>query len=156
MRLALFEPDIPQNTGAILRLAACFSVSVDIIEPCGFILSNRLLKRSGMDYINQVDMKVHESWDSYLSSQRKGQIGRIILLTTKAKQRYTDFKFNQTDILLFGSESSGVPIAIHGTVDARLVIPITSQSRSLNIVTTAAIVVGEALRQTNTYPEYKA
>ena len=153
MRFALFEPDIPQNAGAILRLGACFNVSVDIIEPCGFILSDRLLKRSGMDYLKQVDMQIHESWSSYLSNQRGHEIGRIVLLTTKAKQRYTDFKFRPTDILLLGSESSGVPAAVHAVAHARLLVPITSETRSLNIVATAAIVIGEALRQTNAYPE---
>ena len=153
MRIALFEPDIPQNTGAILRLAACLNIGVDIIEPCGFILSNRLLKRSGMDYIRQVNLKIHESWGNYISYNHSRNIGRIILMTTKASHRYTDFQFSQTDTLLFGSESSGVPDTVHTAACARLLVPISRESRSLNIVTTAAIVVGEALRQTNGYPE---
>jgi tRNA (cytidine/uridine-2'-O-)-methyltransferase len=153
MRLALFEPDIPQNTGAILRLASCFNVSVDIIEPCGFVFSDRRLQRSGMDYIDKVDYKLHRSWDMFYEEHLRNGRERIILLTTKGNVSHTKFKYGSNDVLLFGRESAGVPESIHMTADARIVIPIASETRSLNITSSAAIVLGEALRQTNAYPK---
>ena len=153
MRLALYEPDIPQNTGAILRLASCFSVNVDIIEPCGFIFSNRRLKRSGMDYIDKVNIKFHSSWENFFGKQKLDETIRIILLTTKGDINHTKFKFLSNDILLLGRESAGVPEAVHIAADASIIIPMAPETRSLNIATSAAIVLGEALRQTDAYPK---
>ena len=153
MRLALYEPDIPQNTGAILRLASCFSISVDIIEPCGFVFSNRRLKRSGMDYIDKVNLKLHASWDRFYEEQQANGKVRIILLTTKGRISHTNFNFNSNDVLLLGRESAGVPKAVHKAADARIIIPIAPETRSLNIASSAAIVLGEALRQTDAYPK---
>jgi len=153
MRLALFEPDIPQNTGTILRLAACFRVSVDIIEPCGFVFSDRRLKRAGMDYIDQVDLKKHESWVKFLKTSQKNANARIVLLTTKADCSHTEFEFRPSDILLLGRESAGVPEDVHAAADARIIVPMAPETRSLNIAVSAAMVLGEALRQTNAYPK---
>jgi len=153
VRIAIFEPDIPQNAGAIMRLAACFDISVDIIEPCGFIFSDRQLKRSGMDYIEHVNMKSHTSWDTFYDCQRTGEKSRIILLTTKGDVIHTKFKYKPNDILLLGRESSGVPDTVHKLADARIIIPMTPKSRSLNVANAAAIVLGEALRQTDSYPK---
>ena len=149
MRLALFEPDIPQNTGTILRLAACFRVSVDIIEPCGFVFSDRRLKRAGMDYIDQVDLKRHNSWAKFHEHNQKKLKSRIVLLTTKAHCSHIEFRFNPSDILLLGRESAGVPKNVHIAADARISIPMAPETRSLNIAVSAAIVLGEALRQTD-------
>jgi tRNA (cytidine/uridine-2'-O-)-methyltransferase len=153
MRLALFEPDIPQNTGAILRLASCFNISIDIIGPCGFVFSNRRLQRSGMDYIDKVDYKLHTSWDMFYEEHQKIGRERIILLTTKGNITHTNFEYSSNDVLLFGRESAGVPEIVHMAADARVIIPIASETRSLNITSSAAIVLGEALRQTNAYPK---
>jgi tRNA (cytidine/uridine-2'-O-)-methyltransferase len=155
MRLALYEPDIPQNTGTIMRLAACFRISIDIIGPCGFIFSDRRLRRSGMDYIDHVNLKLHDSWAEFFKFSKKKENTRIILLSTKATQNYTDFKFNSKDILLLGRESAGVPEHVHNTADARIIIPMAPETRSLNVAISAAIVIGEALRQTNNYPKIK-
>lgn len=148
MRLALYEPDIPQNVGAILRLAACMGVIVDIIEPCGFIWSDHRLKRVGMDYIDEANIVLHQSWKRF----RIMCPTRVVLLTTKAKSRHVDFVFESEDILLCGSESSGVPQLVHDEVDARIRIPIENKKRSLNVTMAAAIVLCEALRQTNQFP----
>jgi tRNA (cytidine/uridine-2'-O-)-methyltransferase len=150
MRLALFEPDIPQNTGTILRLAACFGIGVDIIEPCGFVFSDRRLKRAGMDYIEQVELRRHESWAKFFEDNNKNE--RIVLLTTKGKTSHTDFKFQATDILLLGRESAGVPVGVHQVVDAEIRVPMMPETRSLNIAVSAAMVLGEALRQTDGFP----
>lgn len=153
MRLALFEPDIPQNTGTILRLAACFRVSVDIIEPCGFVFSDRRLRRAGMDYLDQVDLKRHDSWAKFLETTQNEASARIVLLTTKATSSHIDFKFQPTDILLLGRESAGVPKDVHDAADARILVPMAPETRSLNIAVSAAMVLGEALRQTDAYPK---
>ena len=153
MRLALYEPDIPQNTGTIMRLGACFAISIDIIEPCGFILSDRRLKRSGMDYLDHVSFTRHDSWVKFLETTQTEDTSRIILLSTKAKQNYTDFTFDPNDILLLGRESAGVPAKVHDAADASIIIPMTLETRSLNVAISAAIVLGEALRQTNSYPK---
>ena len=153
MRLALFEPDIPQNTGTILRLAACFRIAVDIIEPCGFVFSDRRLKRSGMDYLDQVDLKRHDSWDKFIAEARHDDKARIVLLTTKADCSHTEFEFSPSDILLLGRESAGVPKEVHAAADARIIVPMAPETRSLNIAVSAAMVLGEALRQTNAYPK---
>lgn len=152
MRIALYEPDIPQNTGAIIRLASCFDIGIDIIEPCGFVFSSRRLKRSGMDYIDRVDIKLYSSWEKFYELYHVNIKTRIILLTTKGNISHTKFSYDTDDILLLGRESAGVPDAVHLAVNSRIIVPIVTEARSLNIVTSAAMVLGEALRQTNTYP----
>ncbi|MEQ9518090.1 MAG: tRNA (cytidine(34)-2'-O)-methyltransferase [Parvibaculum sp.] len=150
MRIALFEPDIPQNTGTILRLGACLGVPVDIIEPCGFPLSDRGLKRAGMDYLSIAAMTRFDSWESFL-----GQLSpkhRLLLLSTKATTRYSDFVFQTDDILLLGRESAGVPEHVHDRADARLIIPMAEGARSLNVAASCALVTGEALRQLDAFP----
>lgn len=148
MRIALFQPDIPQNTGTILRLAACTGIAADIIEPCGFVWSSARLRRAGMDYLDGVTVVRHASWDAYNIASR----GRLVLLTTKGITAYTDFAFRQDDTLLLGSESAGVPDPVHEIADARLRIPMAPAARSLNIALAAAMVLGEALRQTGGFP----
>lgn len=153
MRLALFEPDIPQNTGAILRLAACLRVGVDIIEPLGFILSDRRLKRAGLDYLDAVELTRHRSWQAFEAGrQRSGRKRRLVLLTTRARLVYTDFAFRADDVLLIGRESAGVPQEVHDAADARVRVPMASGLRSLNVALAAAMVLGEALRQTEGFP----
>lgn len=149
MRLALFEPDIPQNCGTILRLAACLGVGVDIIEPCGFLLDDKRLRRAGLDYLDQADLRRHSSWQSYRDARR----GRLVLLTTQADSPYTGFSFTEDDTLLLGRESAGVPQAVHQAADARLVIPMRENLRSINVALAAAMVLGEALRQTEQLPK---
>ncbi len=149
MRLALFEPDIPQNTGALLRLGACLGVPVDIIEPCGFLWSDAKLKRAGMDYLDLAAITRHASWEAF---QRAIEGGRLVLLTTKAAQPYLDFAFAASDILLLGRESAGVPDEVHASADARLLIPMRTGLRSLNVAMAGAIVLSEALRQTGGFP----
>jgi tRNA (cytidine/uridine-2'-O-)-methyltransferase len=149
MRIVLFEPDIPQNTGSILRLAACLGVGVDIIEPCGFVLDDRRLRRAAMDYLEHVVLDRHSSWVAYLERRRESRdAGRLILLTIQGDTPYLDFEFRPGDSLLFGRESGGVPAEVHAAADARLVIPIRPGLRSLNVALAAAMVMGEALRQT--------
>lgn len=145
MRLALFEPDIAPNTGAIMRLCACLGVPLDIIEPCGFVLSDRKLRRAAMDYLDRLDMARHDSWDVY--RERPPQ-GRLVLLTTSASEIYTAFDFMPDDTLLLGRETAGVPDHVHETADARVRIPMAQGTRSLNVALAAAMVLGEALRQT--------
>jgi len=153
MRLALFEPDIPQNAGAVLRLAACLGVDVDIIEPCGFVLDDKRLRRVGMDYLDAVEIARHASWDRYREAHARGDgVSRLVLLTTKANTAYQDFRFNADDVLLCGRESAGVPDHVAGAADARIKVPMMSGARSLNIAAAAAIVLGEALRQTRQLP----
>lgn len=151
MRLALFEPDIPQNTGAMLRLAACLGLGVDLIEPCGFIWSDRRLRRAGMDYLEGVDLTRHSSWAAYQDATRPGA-GRLVLLTTAGDTPYTEFAFRPGDTILVGRESAGVPADVHAAADARLVVPMADGARSLNVALTAALVAGEALRQTGLFP----
>lgn len=148
MRVALFEPDIPQNTGTILRLAACMGLGADIIEPCGFVWSDRHLRRAGMDYLDRVDLTRHVSWEAYEAARQ----GRLVLLTTRGDCSHTDFAFDAGDSLLLGRESAGVPDFVHETADARLRIPMQETERALNVAMAAAMVVGEALRQTNQFP----
>ena len=150
MRIALFQPDIPQNAGAIFRLGACLDIPVDVIEPCGFVLDDRRLKRVAMDYGCQADIERHSSWDAWRSA-RAGT--RTILLTTQGDVGYTDFLFDAGDILLLGRESAGVPAKVHDTADARLIVSMAPGARSLNVVTAAAMVVGEALRQTGGFDQ---
>lgn len=148
MRLALYEPDIPQNTGTILRLAACLGVGVDLIEPMGFPFDDRRLRRAGMDYLDRVDLRRHPSWAAFRSSSR----GRLLLLTTRGEVTLPSFSFRPDDVLLLGRESAGVPEAVHEAADARLRIPMQPGLRSLNVALAAALALGEALRQTNGWP----
>ncbi len=145
MRIALFEPDIPQNAGALFRLAACLGVPADVIEPCGFVLDDRRLRRVAMDYGPRADIARHSSWTAYCRDRAPG---RLVLLTTAADRAYTEFEFRESDTLLVGRESAGAPDHVHAAADARLIVPMTAGARSLNVVTAAAIVLGEALRQT--------
>lgn len=148
MRIALFEPDIPQNTGTILRLAACLGVEAHIIEPAGFLTSDRAFRRAGMDYLDHVALARHASWPAF-EAWRRGERLRLILFTTGATVSYLDHGFRSDDILLFGRESAGVPEAVHRAADASLVIPMQPGLRALNVAVAAAMALGEALRQTN-------
>ena len=147
MHLALFQPDIPPNTGTILRLCACLDVTAHIIEPAGFTVSDRAFRRAGMDYLDQVSLIRHDSWARF-EEWRAETGGRLILFTTKGATSYLDFRYAASDILLFGRESAGVPEAVAAAADARLKIPIKSSLRSLNVAMAAAMAVGEARRQT--------
>jgi len=150
MRLALYEPDIPQNVGALLRLGACLGIAIDIIEPCGFILDDRRLKRAAMDYLGQADIRRHASWAAFLAVRRSG---RLLLLSTKARLPYHRCVFARDDTLLLGRESAGVPPEVFDRVDERLLIPMQDGLRSLNVALAASLVLGEALRQTGLLPE---
>lgn len=150
MRLALFQPDIPQNLGAAIRLGACLGVPVDVIEPCGFPISDRALKRAAMDYVQIADVTRHPSW-SLFRTECASENRRLVLFTTHTGTLFTDFRFAAGDTLLFGRESAGVPQEVHAAADARLTIPLVAGARSLNVVTAAAIALGEALRQTHGY-----
>ncbi|MBK8174659.1 MAG: tRNA (cytidine(34)-2'-O)-methyltransferase [Rhodospirillales bacterium] len=150
MRLALFEPDIPQNAGTIIRLAACLGVGVDIIEPAGFVFGDRQFRRAGLDYIQLAAVNRFASWSEYQSSR---PAGRLVLLTTRAEMPYTRFPFAADDTLVLGRESAGVPDAVHAIVDARVAVPMRADARSLNVAIAAAMVLGEALRQTDGWPE---
>jgi tRNA (cytidine/uridine-2'-O-)-methyltransferase len=151
MRIALFEPDIPQNTGTILRLAACFGLAAHIIEPAGFPTSDRAFRRAGMDYLQQVSISHHLNWAAF-EAWRKDDGGRLVLFTTNARTRFLDHAFRADDILLFGRESAGVPERVHQAADARLLIPMRAGLRSLNVAIAAAIAVGEAMRQVGAWP----
>ena len=147
LRIALYQPDIAGNTGTILRFAACLGLAVDIIEPAGFDLSDRSLKRAGMDYLAAVTLTRHVSWDRF--EEWRGASGRrLVLASTKAAGRYTDFAYRPTDILLFGRESAGVPDRVHEIADGRVLIPMVAGQRSINVALSAAMICGEALRQT--------
>lgn len=154
MRLALFQPDIPQNTGTLLRLGACLDIELDIIEPCGFIFSERTLKRAGMDYLDMVRYRRHHSWEHFLQyrAEHPEEYGRIVLLTTHASEPYYNFEFRPNDIILMGRESARVPEEVHQTADARLLIPMNRNARSINVAVSAVMVVGECLRQVNGFP----
>ena len=145
MRIALFEPDIPQNTAAIIRTCACLGAKLEIIEPCGFLLSDKRFKRVVMDYMNEKEITLYQSSDHFFKS-KKNQ--RIILMTTKASESYTNFKFDKNDTILFGRESSGVPEWIHKLIKNRLKIPMKNNKRSLNIASSVAIILAECLKQT--------
>jgi len=147
MRLALHQPDIPQNTGTILRLAACLGVSVDVIGPTGFDMTDRALRRAALDYLGQVEIVRHASFADF-ETARRARGSRMVLLTTQGTLAYTRFAFRSDDTLLLGRESAGVPDAVHETADARLRIPMRTGLRSLNVAVAAAMVLGEALRQT--------
>lgn len=148
-RLALYQPDIPQNTGTMLRLAACLGAGVDIIGPAAFDLTDRALRRAGLDYIQHVEIDRFVGWTGFSEARLgAGPRGRVVLLTTKSEESYTDFRFAPDDCLLLGRESAGVPEHVHHAVDARVTIPMQPALRSLNVAVAAAMVLGEALRQT--------
>ena len=149
MNLALFQPDIAQNAATLIRLGACLGVSIDVIEPCGFIFSDRNFRRAVMDYLDQANVTGHASWSAFLQNRAPG---RIVLLTTKSTEPYSTFDFRPDDTLLLGRESAGVPDDVHATADARLCIPLRAGLRSLNVALAGAMVLGEALRQTNGFP----
>ncbi len=144
-KIALFEPDIPQNTGAIIRTCACLGAKLEIIEPCGFLLSDKRFKRVVMDYMDEREIKIYQNSNHFFES-KKNQ--RVILMTTKGSDSYTNFKFDVNDTILFGRESAGVPKDIHGLVKNRLKIPMKNDKRSLNIASSVAIILAECLKQT--------
>jgi len=148
MRIALYQPDIPQNAGTLIRLGACMGVGVDIIEPCGFVLSDARFRRAGMDYLEMAAVTRHESWARFLDQRT----GRLVLLTSKGSDPYTGFAFASDDTLLLGRESAGVPDEVHQLADARLRVPLKPGLRSLNVAQAGAMVLGEALRQIKGFP----
>lgn len=148
MRLALYQPEIPGNVGAVLRLAACFGVCVDIVEPCGFVFSDARMRRAGMDYIDHVNVTRHADWTTF----ERRRAGRLVLLSSKASQRMTDFAFLPDDLLLLGRESAGVPPEVRDGCDAAVRIPLNPSVRSLNVSVAAGIALAEALRQTGQLP----
>lgn len=149
MRIALYQPDIPQNTGTLLRFGVCMNINILIIEPAGFDATDRGLKRAGMDYLARAKCHRFDSFDQFMN--KKAADDRLVLLTTKAKTSYTEFNFRTNDILLLGRESSGVPEAVHQIADESITIPMQPESRSLNMALSAAMVAGEAMRQTNLF-----
>jgi len=149
IRLALYQPDIPQNTGALLRTAACLGVPVEIIEPCGFVFDEKRMRRAGMDYLESVALTRHAGWSDFQAAYPDC---RRILLTTRAESAYTAFRFAPGDILLTGRESAGVPDEVHTEAQARIAIPMAPELRSLNLAAAAAMVLGEALRQLDAFP----
>jgi tRNA (cytidine/uridine-2'-O-)-methyltransferase len=146
MRLALYQPEIPQNTGTLMRLCACLGLSLDIIHSCGFVWDDRKLRRAGMDYMDIASVQHHQSWEEFYTWANTNQY-RLALLDAKATMPYSEFQFTQNDILLLGQESSGVPDEIFQLIPNRLLIPMTENCRSLNVALSAAMVVGEGLRQ---------
>ena len=144
-KIALYQPDIPQNTAAIVRTCSCLGVQLEIIEPCGFLLSDSKFKRVVMDYMDISSIKFYKSYEEFAKSKKSE---RIILATTKAKDIYTDFNFKKDDTLLFGRESSGVPESLHKSIKFKIKIPMKENKRSLNLATSAAIIISESLRQT--------
>ncbi|MBL6938607.1 MAG: tRNA (cytidine(34)-2'-O)-methyltransferase [Alphaproteobacteria bacterium] len=148
MRLVLFEPDIPQNAGSLIRLGACMGVAVDIVEPCGFVFSDAAMRRAGMDYLGHAEVVRHVSWSAFIAQAT----GRIVLATTRPAMPYADFLFAPDDSIVLGRESAGVPDAVHDRADARLRIPMKSGLRSINVAQAGAMILGEALRQTRLFP----
>ena len=147
MRLALFQPDIPQNLGGAIRLGACLRVAIEVIEPCAFPLSDRAVRRAALDYGGLASIVRHPSWAEFLAAPARAA-GRLVLFTTRAATPYADFAFEAGDTLLFGQESAGAPDHVHTAAEARLVVPLAPEARSLNVVVAAAMALGEALRQT--------
>jgi tRNA (cytidine/uridine-2'-O-)-methyltransferase len=152
MQIALYQPDIPQNTGTILRLCACLGVTAHLIEPAGFPVSDRHFRRAGMDYLDRVEIIRHASWTAFEAARREAGL-RLVLFTTGASVAYTDHLYRPGDILLFGRESAGVPDEVQIAADARLVIPMRPGLRSINIALSAAMALGESLRQTGGFPK---
>ena len=151
MRLALFQPDIPQNLGGAVRLAACLGVALDVIEPCGFPLSDAKLRRAAMDYALDAEVRLHPSWAAFAEAEERAG-GRLVLFTTAGAVPLHDFRFESADTLLFGRESAGAPPEVHAAADARVLIPLRPRARSLHLVSAAAIGLSEALRQTGQFP----
>ena len=151
MRLALFQPDIPQNLGAAVRLAACMGAPLDVIEPCGFPLSDSAVRRAALDYGPQAEVTRHDGWGDFLRAAPRSE-GRLVLFTTRGAEPFHSFEFRSGDTLLFGRESAGVPDEVHDAAAARLFIPLTPGARSLNVVVAVAMALGEALRQTGDWP----
>ena len=154
MRLVLYQPDIAQNAGAMMRLAACLALPLELIEPCGFVLSDRRLRRAGMDYLAHLQLTRHASYAAF-EAWRQSLVppARLVLLTTRAEHSYLEFAFRPDDLLMVGRETAGVPEEVHASASARLKIPLASGRRSLNVALAAAMVLGEALRQTRLFPE---
>jgi tRNA (cytidine/uridine-2'-O-)-methyltransferase len=150
MRLALFQPDIPQNVGAAIRLSACLSVGLDVIEPCAFALDDKSLKRAALDYGPLAHLTRHHSWAAFLAARKPSE--RLVLLTTRGDTRFPDVVFRPDDILVMGRESAGAPPEVHAAAAIRLRIPLAAGARSLNVVTAATLALGEALRQINAFP----
>ena len=149
MRISIFQPDIPQNLGALLRVSACLNVPLDIIEPCGFAFSDKKLRRTAMDYMSQADFRSFIDYQAFKDQQQKERPNsRVILLTTKSSKNYLDFKFRKNDRLLLGRESAGVPEYVHETVDDAVTIEMPGKGRSLNVVVSCVMVLSEAMRQT--------
>jgi tRNA (cytidine/uridine-2'-O-)-methyltransferase len=151
MRLALFQPDIPQNLGAAIRLGACLATPIDVIEPCGFPVSDPALRRAAMDYAQQAEVVRHAAWAQFLHHPARAQ-GRLLLFTTRGAQPFHAFRFEPGDTLLFGRESLGAPDEVHAAAEARLFIPMAPGARSFNLGVSAGIALAEALRQTNGFP----
>jgi tRNA (cytidine/uridine-2'-O-)-methyltransferase len=151
MRIALYQPDIAQNTGTILRLCACLGIEAHIIEPAGFVSSDRTFRRAGMDYLDHVTLKRHVSWTAF-DAWRRSENLRLVLFTTRAAEPYFRHRFTEADILLFGRESAGVADEVHNAADTRVLIPMRPGLRSLNVAMAAAMAAGEALRQTDAFP----
>ena len=146
LKIALFEPDIPQNTAAIIRTCACLGAKLEIIEPCGFLLNDKRFKRVDMDYMDEKEIKFYKNFDYFFESKENQ---RIILMTTKASVSYTTFKFNKNDTILFGRESAGVPDRVHKLIKNRLMIPMKKNKRSLNVASSVSIILAESLKQSN-------
>jgi len=151
IRLALYQPDIAQNTGTILRLASCLGLAVDIVEPAGFPVSDKSFRRSGMDYLDHVSWTRHDDFTAF-QRWRAGEGRRLVLMTTRAALPYADFTFHPGDVVMAGRESAGVPEDVHAAADARILIPMRPAMRSLNVAVSAAMVAGEALRQLGAFP----
>ena len=151
MRIALFQPGIPQNVGAAIRLSACFDVGLDVIEPCCFPLDDKSLKRAALDYGPLAHLRRHDSWEAFLAAPERS-LGRLLLFTTRGATPFYRFSFEPGDTLLFGNESRGAPDEVHAAAAGRIVIPIAPGARSMNLATTAAMALGEALRQTDGFP----
>jgi tRNA (cytidine/uridine-2'-O-)-methyltransferase len=152
LRLALYQPDIPQNTGTLLRAGACLGVAVDLIEPAGFAVTDRNLRRAGLDYLDEAMLTRHDDWAAF-DAARRAAGRRLVLLTTRGTTDYRDFAFAPDDVIMVGRESAGVPDAVHDAVDARLIVPMRPGMRSLNVAIAAALVIGEALRQLRRRPD---
>lgn len=151
LRLALYEPDIPQNTGTLLRTAACLGVAVDLVEPAGFAVTDKNLRRAGLDYLDAATLTRHDDWAAF-DARRRAEDRRLVLLTTKGATPYFDFAFRPGDVIMVGRESAGVPDRVHEAADARLIVPMRPGLRSLNVAIAAAFVLGEALRRLDAFP----
>lgn len=152
MRMALYQPDIPGNTGAVMRTAACLGLACDIIGPAGFVITDKKLRRAGMDYLDKLALTEHPSWQAFHAKARANGTGRLVLLAPAADTDYLDFEFRADDVLVAGSEGAGVPAEVAGACDAAVRVPIVDGARSLNVAQALAMVVGEALRQTRGFP----